>query len=163
MDPAEFDRRIGDALRRLPAPRPPADLVPRIMAAVQARQAGPWYRRSWVSWPAAGRLAVATTAIALVALSVVPVQSGATAMARLFSELAVGAGQDLWPRLPAGLHHWIGVAGSVETVWRLVVEPFVRYVSAVTIAMGCALVAGGLALARLALEYSPVLNGEVSS
>lgn len=47
-------RRELEALDELPAP--PA-LANRILRAVEQRAALPWYRRSWVAWPLAGRLA----------------------------------------------------------------------------------------------------------
>jgi hypothetical protein len=45
---AELDRRLKD----LPDRRAPATLAPRVMAAVRARAASPWYRRTWWQWPA---------------------------------------------------------------------------------------------------------------
>jgi hypothetical protein len=38
-------------LRPLPHLKAPATLLPRVMAAIQARQALPWYRRPWQAWP----------------------------------------------------------------------------------------------------------------
>ena len=38
-------------LRRLPLPRAPQTLLPRVMAAVQAWAQRPWYTRAWFAWP----------------------------------------------------------------------------------------------------------------
>jgi len=47
-------RRELDALGELPAP--PA-LANRILRAIEARQAAPWYQRSWATWSLSWRLA----------------------------------------------------------------------------------------------------------
>lgn len=38
-------------LHELPNRRAPSTLLPRVMAAIQARASLPWYRRSWWEWP----------------------------------------------------------------------------------------------------------------
>lgn len=39
------------ALKQLPERRAPARFAPKVLAAIQKRQALPWYRRPWLSWP----------------------------------------------------------------------------------------------------------------
>jgi hypothetical protein len=52
MDPIDLERLADVRLRRLPQPRAPQTLLPRVMAAVRAA-ARPWYQRAWFTWPAA--------------------------------------------------------------------------------------------------------------
>ena len=48
--------RIQRELARLPLVEAPASLLPRVMAAVEARVRQPWWRRSWLSWPRSCRV-----------------------------------------------------------------------------------------------------------
>ena len=48
--------RIQRELGRLPLIEAPASLLPRVMAAVEARARQPWWRRSWLSWPRSCRV-----------------------------------------------------------------------------------------------------------
>ena len=56
----EHETKLGaeiDALLKgLPELRAPRTLLPRVMAALEARAASPWYRQSWQSWPASMRV-----------------------------------------------------------------------------------------------------------
>jgi hypothetical protein len=52
MDPIDLERLADVRLQRLPQPRAPQTLLPRVMAAVRAA-ARPWYQRAWFTWPAA--------------------------------------------------------------------------------------------------------------
>ncbi len=42
---------VTHELRRLPPPRAPRTLLPRVMTAVQAWTLRPWYQRAWFTWP----------------------------------------------------------------------------------------------------------------
>lgn len=42
---------MDDELRQLPGPKAPGTLIPKVFAAIHARQAIPWYRRPWFEWP----------------------------------------------------------------------------------------------------------------
>ena len=57
MDPAELEGLVDRELRKLPAPRAPRTLLPRVMAAVDASARRPWYTRAWLTWPAAWQAA----------------------------------------------------------------------------------------------------------
>lgn len=46
-----LEAKVTQELRQLPVLKAPATLLARVMAALQARQALPWYRRPWQSWP----------------------------------------------------------------------------------------------------------------
>ena len=47
----ELENQIDRVLKRLPEVSAPRTLMPRVMAAVRARAALPWYRQSWQAWP----------------------------------------------------------------------------------------------------------------
>jgi hypothetical protein len=51
MDPAELEALVDRELRKLPEPRAPRTLLPRVMAAVDASARRPWYTRAWLTWP----------------------------------------------------------------------------------------------------------------
>ena len=68
MDPAELERLIDGELRRLPAPRAPRTLLPRIMAAAEALQHRPWYSRAWLTWPLGWQVASAAVLVGMVAV-----------------------------------------------------------------------------------------------
>jgi hypothetical protein len=68
MDPheqKELEFEIGQELARLPDVSAPATLIPRVMAAIAARAAAPWYRQPWQAWPLPGRLAFLAFLLAL--------------------------------------------------------------------------------------------------
>jgi hypothetical protein len=58
---SEYEKRLEAAIDRelkgLPEFSAPANLVSRVMSAVAARAALPWYRQSWQAWPASLRTA----------------------------------------------------------------------------------------------------------
>ncbi|MCC7010168.1 MAG: hypothetical protein IT184_15280 [Acidobacteria bacterium] len=147
MQPDDLERLIDRELRALPAPRAPRSLVPRVMAAIDARQAMPWYRRGWSQWPPVWR----TTSLA--ALTVVAVA------------LLIG-----WPALAGSLGGWQPDAGTVvpariraigdaaamaldasRVLWRVLIEPVMGYLVAFVLTMVVACVAFGTALDRVAL------------
>ena len=68
MDP-EIDPKLEallDAeLKKLPPVAAPASLVPRVMAILAARQARPWWQRSWWDWPLAAKASFLLVAIAI--------------------------------------------------------------------------------------------------
>ncbi len=47
----ELECQVDRALKRLPEVTAPRTLMPRVLAAVRARAALPWYRQSWQAWP----------------------------------------------------------------------------------------------------------------
>jgi hypothetical protein len=64
-DQEELELEIGRELERLPDLPAPATLIPRVMAAIAARAAVPWYRQPWQAWPGPGRLAFLALLLAL--------------------------------------------------------------------------------------------------
>src|SRR5215218_10364747 len=83
MDPAELEGLVDRELRKLPAPRAPRTLLPRVMAAVDASARRPWYTRAWLTWPAAWQAAsviVLLGALAGAALLLPGVQAAANTL-----------------------------------------------------------------------------------
>jgi hypothetical protein len=66
----ELEHLIDRELRRLPELPAPATLMPRVMQAIAARQAVPWWRKSFIHWPVSARLAFLAGSSALTALLV---------------------------------------------------------------------------------------------
>ena len=69
MHPGELSAFVHRELARLPSPRAPRTLLPRILAAV-GRDAPPaqWYTRPWASWPPAWRGVAIAVLVGLLAV-----------------------------------------------------------------------------------------------
>src|ERR1051326_3013940 len=52
-----LETRIDRVLKGLPELAAPSSLAPRVVAALAARRALPWYRQPWPRWPVALRVA----------------------------------------------------------------------------------------------------------
>lgn len=141
MDPADLERRIDVALKRLPVPAAPPSLVPRVMAAVETVQRAPWYRREWVRWPRAWQAASALAAASLVALLVWWVPS-----LEAPSWLSAPSGQDV----AAVTTRVEPTLVAMQILWRVVFEPFVPWFFALAMLMCVAVVVIGITLNYLA-------------
>ncbi|HET7619217.1 MAG TPA: hypothetical protein VFK20_11970 [Vicinamibacterales bacterium] len=127
MTPADDDleERIDRALRRLPPPRAPQTLLPRVMTAIQAWNERPWYARPWFAWPTVWRV-----------LSVV--------LAGWLFYLG-------W-RIPPPPAQVVAAAGATRVLWDLMIAPLLPYAVTVVLLMGLACVLFGLALNYVLLE-----------
>ena len=67
IDP-HLEALVDEELRQLPPVAAPTTLAPRILAAIQARAAQPWWRRSWWNWPPTAQAAFLLLALAIVSL-----------------------------------------------------------------------------------------------
>lgn len=65
--PADLENLIHQTLRSLPERRAPRSLEGRVLAAIAARQALPWWKQSFRAWPVAVRGAFVVGSCALVA------------------------------------------------------------------------------------------------
>jgi hypothetical protein len=119
MQPSDLERTVDRELRRLPSPRAPHTLLPRVLAAVDAWSRRPWYTRAWFTWPLAWQVA----SIAAVALLVYGVW--------------------MLPPAPSAV---TTTTSAGRVVWRTLIEPFLTYVAVVIVLMGLAW--GGLGAAR---------------
>jgi len=150
LDP-NLETFIHERLRQLPPRSAPSTLVPRVRAAIEARQARPWWAQAWWQWPLAAKAAL--VGLALMGLGVV---SGG-------SLLLEDGGSTFWQylssRTAALARFWPNVAGSANTVtglWTQSVEPFLLPALLVSlllylVSMGC-----GTALVRLAWKRAPL-------
>ena len=116
MDPADLERLIDRELRKLPAPRAPRTLLPRVMAAVQESARRPWYSRAWMTWPIGWQVAsvcllfaalggavalLPTVQAAIGTLTFVPDMGGNVADTARDVEVATTAVRVLWRSLLA--------------------------------------------------------------
>ena len=98
MDPAELERLVDRELRRLPGPRAPRTLLPRVMAAVQAEAPA---ATGWFTWPLAWRassLVLALVCAAGAAWLVIAPPPGLSATAQTAGQ-AVAVTRVLWDLL----------------------------------------------------------------
>ena len=70
--PEQLEKIIHETLRSVPAHRAPRSLENRVLAAIEARAARPWWRQSFAQWPMAARVAfvVSSAGVAKLALMV---------------------------------------------------------------------------------------------
>lgn len=136
MDPAELEREIHTRLQGVPAPHAPTSLRVRVMAAVAAHGARPWYRGPWFTWPitiqfVSGVTACVAVVAALVWGSSVPEQ------ARL---VVVGLSQNVPSAVhggwPAPLQRAAETLEAARVVWRVLLGPVVFYTSAFVVVVG---------------------------
>jgi hypothetical protein len=76
-DGNELEQFISAKLRSLPERKAPPALIGNVLAALQARQALPWWQRPWATWPTLPKLAfgpvLAMCAVTIVwSLSLIP-------------------------------------------------------------------------------------------
>jgi hypothetical protein len=129
-DDADRASWLHRELRRLPYPRAPHSLLPRVLALV----ARPWYAREWLSWPLHWQAASLALAAATVA--------GGWLLAATSPAVA-----DLMATVDSA-------AAAARVLWRLLVQPVFAYVLALSIAACITCAAGWAALSRFALPYS---------
>ena len=148
MTEDDLERRAHDALRRLPAPRAPETLLPRVMAGSHRAPRRAWYVGAWRTWPqgwqVVSALAVLVTIVAA-AMVLAPVDSIVS------RELMARLGE--WPsRVSMTISRITAALDATVLVWRTIVEPVRVYVMAfVAIAsMACALL--GAVLVHVATE-----------
>jgi len=61
----QLEREISRELKALPELTAPVSVASRVRAAIELRLNVPWYRRSWVTWPLALRMASLAAMLAL--------------------------------------------------------------------------------------------------
>ncbi len=122
MTPAELESLVAREVAKLPRPRAPKSLLPRVLAAVGQLRGEPWHRRGWRAWPAALKFATGVLCVG-------------------FGWLAPYA----WDSMELALSHEVVVTAGA--MWRLLVQPASAYLAA----LGAALVvASAMCLAALA-------------
>jgi hypothetical protein len=145
MNTPDLETRVDRELRRLPAPRAPHTLLPRVMDAVQAWAERPWYTRAWVTWPLAWQV------VSVAALAVI-VAGGAVLLPHAWSAVtsvtAVFASDDA----AAVSQQVVDTTSSARILWRTLLEPLLTYVFGIVVLMVLACVAFGTALNYVVIE-----------
>ena len=144
MDPAELERLTDRALRTLPTPRAPRTLLPRVLAAVAAEAARPWYGRAWLSWPLHWQLVSGGVA----ALIVGAASLAGPGMAAGMLDVATRTSLPVSAQIAVALKGIEAVWEASRIVWE-VVAPAARVVALLLLVMSAACVAFGTALDRV--------------
>jgi hypothetical protein len=133
MNPIDLEQLVDDQLKRLPTPRAPRTLLPRVLAATASRP-HPEPSAGWAAWPRLWQVAGAVAAVVLLA--------GAWKLAALAQPFVAA----LWPAAEFGRASSVtrsaGDAATVARVlWEVVLQPVATYVSvlAISFALACAL------------------------
>jgi hypothetical protein len=145
-DLKDLEDLVDGALRQLPPPRAPRSLLPRVMAAVDARPATP-RARPWLAWPLAWQVASAA-AVVTMTVGLWRLWPHAVFLVSWFTPPSVG---QIGSELASAGNTAAAIAGAVGTLWHAVVQPFVFYVFALVLTMCAACAAFGAALGRVVL------------
>jgi hypothetical protein len=141
----DLEKAVDAALRRLPAPRAPETLVPRVMAAaVRLQEARPWHARAWLTWPPHWQAASGLTFTLLLA-----------GLVASFS--IVDAALSRHPLVPARVARWLAAElapaaaafSAAGMLWRVLVQPVVACLIALVATASVTCVATGAALAHV--------------
>jgi hypothetical protein len=151
MDPADLERATHEALMRLRAPRAPGSLSPRVMAAVRARLALPWYRRPWFSWPVGWQVAGVVAAVVMVAAGAMLAPAALRGATTATTVMAQHVNSALAWEPPENVRRVLEMAGAARVVWRTVLGPLVFYASVFAVVVGMVFALCAAALTRLTL------------
>jgi hypothetical protein len=144
---AELEAHVDRALRDLPWRQAPGTLLPRVMAAVHAWGARPWYERAWVTWPLQWQALSGAFLAALLVAGVWLLPVGEARLASAASALAGGPMADL-TSAAARIER---TTDAALLVWRTLVRPVVPVAFALTGSMLLASAALVMLLNRLVL------------
>jgi hypothetical protein len=125
------------------------------MAAVRQRRETPWYRRSWFAWPAGGRLAAATIALALIGAGVWWMPSAVQVTAQAATSSVASLGQYVTWQPPESVRRVLEVASAVQAVWRALLGPLVVYAAGFAVVMGGVFALCAAVLTRVTLGRAP--------
>ena len=142
MDP-DLEHLIHRELSRLPSPRAPRTLAPRVLRAVQSR---PREATGWFTWPLEWQVCSLAAMVLLLAgvLNVWPIAKWAAAVAS-----TSGAGPMTW--VGDLLRQGANVVGAASVIWRVLIEPVVMFLALFLAAMCAASAAFGAALRSVVL------------
>jgi hypothetical protein len=141
MHPIDLETLVSRELGRLPAPRAPQTLLPRVLATVQAWSRRPWYAREWFTWPLVWQLASFAALIAVVGGGVVALPIAQVAVQNATSTLLPRVMTDV----PQAARALDVTANTTRVLWRAVIEPLLPY-ACVFVGLMC-LACGMVALA----------------
>jgi hypothetical protein len=146
MPGADLVTLVHDELCRLPTPRAPGTLLPRVVGAAHAWMARPWYARDWFTWPIGLQVLSMATLAVIVAGAVVMApaaeQVARTVVAALASRPAAA--------VATAVQHFDAVVTTARVLWRALAAPLMPYAFVVVALMCLACAAFGTALNRVA-------------
>lgn len=133
MSPIDLEHLLDRELKRLPTPRAPRTLLPRVLAAA-AQEPHPKPARGWALWPRGWQFAGGVVA-AVVLLALWKLAAFAQP---LIAQLAALGGFD---RAASFTRSADEAATVVRVLWEVLLQPVATYVSilAITFALACAL------------------------
>ena len=148
MRPTDLETLAARELRRMPAPRAPQTLLPRVLAAVQAWSERPWYAREWFTWPIVWQVASVAALIVIVAGGVMVgamVQAGMQDVASRLMPATLTTARQFTLALDTTIN-------TTRMLWRTVVQPLLPYVAVLVGLMCLMCAAAALALNRALFE-----------
>lgn len=151
MLPDDLEDVVDRALKQLPAPRAPRTLLPRVMAAVEARTVRTTSTRPWLSWPLAWQVA-SVTALIVFGVGIERLWPGTLSVVQQSTPSVLA---DVTTLIVDAASKAAAVANATRIVWHAFVQPLVGYVLVLVLVMCAACATFGAALGRVAL-------GEVS-
>ncbi len=134
MNPIDLEQLVDAELKRLPAPRAPRTLLPRVLAAAAAHEQHAKPTRGWAFWPRAWQLAGGIFAVAVL----VGIWKLAAFAQPFVAELLPSVGFGRAAALTRGADDAVTV---VRVFWDVLLQPVATYVSilAISLALACAL------------------------
>ena len=129
MDPGDLERLVDRELKRLPTPRAPRTLLPRVMAAVDAAANMPWYRRAWFTWPL-GWQAVSVSMGVAALTAVVMLLPDVTFFAQQAPVVTEVSGE-----VSAAAQRVETATTAVRVIWRALLAPVVPYAFGLVVLM----------------------------
>jgi hypothetical protein len=143
MDPADLERLIDRELRRLPPPRAPRTLMPRVLAAVDEVRRRPWYSRAWLTWPIGWQVASVLILLGVAAISAMWLP-GAFAAANTLTFVS-----DVRGNVSETARDVEVATTAVRVLWRALLAPVVPYAFGLVFLMCVACAVFGTALNHL--------------
>jgi hypothetical protein len=134
MSPIDLEHLVDAELKRLPTPRAPRTLLPRVLAAVEAQQHHAQPARGWAMWPRgwqlAGGVAAAAAFVGIWRLT-------ALAQPYIRDLLSIGG----FDRAASVTRSADEAAAVVRVLWEVLLQPVATYVSvlAISLVLACAL------------------------
>ena len=134
MNPHDLEQLVDAELKRLPTPRAPSTLLPRVLAATTAQPPHAKPRRGWTIWPRGWQLVGGSLAAAVL----VGIWRLAAIVQPYLGDLLTLGGFD---RAASFTRRADEAATLVRVLWEVLLQPVATYVSilAITFALACAL------------------------
>ena len=149
MHPGDLEDVVDRALKQLPEPRAPRTLVPRVMAAIEAR-AAPGQRARGHGSRGRSPWQLASVA-ALIVLGVGVCARSGRRRSRPVQQSTPPVVADVTPFVADAASKASAVANVTRIVWHALVQPLVGYLLVLVLVMCAACATFGAALGRVAL------------